>query len=183
MKKVLCLILTGLLLTGCVNSEEKIGVETAIKYVDGYFSKIVVEIPKITSTKPGAIALNEKMIEEVVKDTYGYAAELSNNGCENGVEVKYDYLIKDNIIAIYIVGNEGNVCGLAQSGDGVDEYNYFYNLDTDKELTLIEALPLLGYTKDDLKQFNLNSFEDLNDGCSNYVIKNGKGKLTFEYCM
>ena len=151
------------------------------------------QVPVIISTKTGAKTLNEKMIKTAMETQHelGYAlgfceGDMSNSSnensaqaCKKGLPLKSDYEIKNGIIAIYM--NSKATVWYA-SGSGKLTYNYFYDIKNDKELTMKEALPLMGYTVEDLKQQNVSSFEQLEtDTVTYYTIENGKGKITVYY--
>lgn len=152
--------------------------------------EIYSEIPVIMSTKPGAKIINEK-IATIVKDvqyTMGkregscsqYNSDFSGN-CARNEELTSGVIAKNNVVAIYMHARAGFS---NSSGDGTMEYNYFYDVKNDKELTLIEALPMLGYTTADLAKFDVSSFEELTANYSRaYLsIKDGKTEIIFYDC-
>lgn len=166
--------------------EEKIDVVDGVSYSDSYYDgKIKVTIPKFTGSSSNLEKLNKQMAEDILKDAYGGAVALAGDFGDygkDGFTTDYEYVEKNNIIAIYATtrANGGKYPG---SGDGVKRYNYFYDIKNDKVLTLVEALLLLGYTNQDLKKFDLDTFEDLTTkGYSHYVIEDGVGIIRFIDC-
>lgn len=153
-----------------------------INYIDSYYKQIKVTIPEINSNATNAKKLNKQMSEEILKDTYRCAATIETYGEYDDFGSKdyiidYEYIIKNNIIVIYATNTYGDL--RMGSGDGVYRYNYFYDIEKDRILSWGEALPLIGYTKDDLTKLEVTSFEEIDTGCSYYEIKNGTGTLKY----
>lgn len=149
-----------------------------------YIDRINVKIPMITSLKQGAVNLNKKIAGEVLKDTYNYIDGYNSNFISENetVDTTYKFEIKNDVIAIYVT-TIGYRSGFPGSGDGNCEYNYFYDIKNDKELSISQALPLMGYTIADLTEFNIDSFKQLDtDGISYYRIFDGKSEIVFHDC-
>lgn len=159
-----------------------------IEFTDSYYGKIKVTIPQIIGGGSNSITLNKQIASEVLKSTYSYVNYLANDDFsgygKDGATVVYDTIIKNDIVAIYIESKTIDTgVGYPGSGDGVSRFNYFYNIKHDEEMSLDEALPMLGYTNDDLKKFNVNSFKELTTkGYTNFIIKNGVGTIDFTDC-
>lgn len=155
--------------------------------------EVIEEMPMIISSKPGALEVNRKIVEFAIgteKTLTSHKTECDNHSyyvddildspyCKNTVPLKGDYEIKNNIVAIYM---DAEAVFWNASGSGRLTNNFFYDIKNDKELTMKEALPLMGYTVEDLKQQNVTSFEQLEtDTVTYYTIENGKGKITVYY--
>lgn len=153
-------------------------------------AEVYSQIPVIMSTKPGATTINEK-IATVVKDVQYLMGEREGScsmynsddsgNCARNEKLTSGVIAKNNVIAIYMYARAGFS---NSSGDGTMEYNYFYDVKNDKELTLVQALPLLGYTTADLAKFDVSSFEELTANYSRaYLsIKDGKAEIIFYDC-
>ena len=96
--------------------------------------------------------LNKKMLNEVLKSTY-YKAIITdsiakgNDGLawgKDGFTVKYNYYTKNNIVAIYINIIENSSESFPGSGDGVNHFNYFYDINNDKELSFDDGVNKMG---------------------------------------
>lgn len=92
--------------------------------------KIKVKLPKIVNGGINANKLNKDILNEVLSGTY-----IDDEMLEITYETNYDYLIKEDIIAIYVVTKTN----ANQSGDGYIRYNYFYDIKNDKNLELSEV--------------------------------------------
>lgn len=199
--KILFSALAIMLLVGCdfknketkdndTTPKENVTVETYTETSLSTGNLLPVSAPQITSIKSGAKAINKKMLEKIILNAASISSSYDlcqteqnsdkqneNYDCEKSY-IKYDYEIKNDIIAIDI---ETVHSYWPASGDGHFNDNYFYDIKNDKELSLKEALPLMGYTINDLKQLNYTSFDQLVETeCSDakYIIKNGKGTIS-----
>lgn len=164
--------------------EEKVEVVNGVSYKDSYYEKIKVTIPKFTGSSSNVEKLNKQMAEEILKDTYGGAVQLARGSDygKDGFTTNYEFVEKNGVIAIYATTKSNNE-GYPGSGDGVKRYNYFYDTKNDKILTLVEALPLMGYGSADLNKLGVSDFSELTTkGYAHYVIEKGVGTIRFIDC-
>lgn len=144
--------------------EEKISVVDAHTY-EYQECNVIETLPKIISEKENIKNLNEKMIND--------GRNISEVHCINKIPsdgktiVKYDYLIKDNIIFIDIYPSEAI---MGKSGGWNKQY--IYDITSDKELTVLDAA----------KKFDKNYIDNKDyQECSYFKIDSVTNEITFEY--
>jgi len=167
-------------------------IESEYNYNSGEFEEYPIEIklPKISIEKTVAKEINEKIVINGIRESFKHHESfisMTNEGLVDDYEgtiTRYDYEIKNDVIAIYIITIGKNGSEYPGSGTLERTVNYFYDMKNDKELTIVEALPLMGYTVNDLKEFNITKFSELTEGDStaDYKITNGKGEIIFHDC-
>ena len=138
-----------------------------------------IAIPQIINGGEKAVELNKKIASEILAKTY------SMTEVGSGVIVSYDSKLVNNIVVIYATAVYDN---WPASGNGTFTFNYFYDIEKDKELEMYEVLPLIGYTVSDIQKLGASSFNDFKDTSSNnsepkYVnylkIKDGKMEIIY----
>ena len=167
------------------NIQEEVKVLDVAQYTDDYYRMFKVTLPMITSSKANAMKLNKKILDEVLPRTYGpvvaYALdedlEEYERNASKGWITDYAYVIKNDVIAIYVKASvpEGGKA-IAASGDGLYQYNYFYDISNDKILTIGEAAKLM-----EIKDLDTaTSYKELDNesSCSYMIIENGKTTIT-----
>ena len=164
--------------------ERNIEVITAVNYVDEYYKKFYIKLPKITGNSETIVKLNNKILNEILPKTYSNPichAEMEDGCMDKGSSVDYKYLIKDNIVIIYIYSYVPTGGKLApQSGNGLLNYNYFYDITNDKMLSLAEATDRLKIKDLD----GASSSKDLLDECSWMIVENNDVKINYnEGCV
>ena len=133
-----------------------------------------VKLPKIVNGTLDAEKLNKKMLADASKnvaDAVKCREELYPCFGE-GLTTSYEYLIKNNVLAIYIYEStpSGNI-GVGTSGNGLDKSIYFYNIKTGKIIDKISEAARLMEIKD---LGEVKNYSDLdNCGTIDYSIKNG----------
>ena len=113
-----------------------------------------IKMPKITGDTNTINSLNKKMLEDLYKPLLSYNEEYEydywNLEDENNLGVfyigTYKYVIKNNVV---IIVAKVKVASWNASGNGVNTYIYTYDANTDKEVSLSEALVKMGYTDAD----------------------------------
>lgn len=164
------------------NNENTIDVMPAVEYEyspKAIFDKTAKEslfkitLPKIVNGKGNAEILNSKMLEESSKSITNAticAVQLSDYCYKDGLTVNYEYLIKNDIIAIYIYSTTpNNSSNFPGSSNGTFKYIYFYNYKTD---TIIDKYSEIA------KIFNLKdigtakNYEELDTSCIDFSITN-----------
>lgn len=164
------------------NSTDNISVMTAVEYEyspKAIFDKTVkdslfkITLPKIVNGKGNAEILNSKMLEESSKSITNatICSVQSSDYCfKDGLTVNYEYINKNNILAIYIYSTTPNTSNnFSDSGDGTFKYIYFYNYKTDSiiykysEIAKIFNLKDIGTAK---------NYEELDTSCIDFSITN-----------
>ena len=153
-------------------SSNTISVLDAVNYTDSYYKLFKVKLPKIVGTNSQIISkLNDTILNEVLPRTYGHAvchAVMGNDCMNKGSTVDYNYIIKNNIVAIYIYSSvPDGAKAMPASGGGLFHYNYFYDITNDKTLSLGEAAEKMNIT--DIG--GASTYNDLNNVCSSMIIK------------
>ncbi len=146
---------------------EAISIADAVNYTDGYYNIFNVKLPKIVGKNSKNISkLNDTILNEVLPSTYGHVAchAILDNECMNeGSTVDYRYIIKNNVVAIYVYSSVPNGAkAVPATGDGLFKYNYFYDIKNDKILTFDEAAIKMGIT--------LNYDRDIENACHYMTI-------------
>ena len=146
---------------------EAISIADAVNYTDGYYNIFNVKLPKIVGKNSKNISkLNDTILNEVLPSTYGHVAchTILDNECMNeGSTVDYRYIIKNNVVAIYVYSSAPNGAkAVPATGDGLFKYNYFYDIKNDKILTFDEAAIKMGIT--------LNYDRDIENACHYMTI-------------
>lgn len=148
------------------NVNYNISVEDSVNYIDSYYKKFSVKLPKIIGETDKINEINTKILNDILPRTYDYPICYTENPdycVDKGTSVDYKYIIKDDILIIYIYASvpEGGHA-VPASGDGLIHKNYFYDIKNDSLLTLSEAAEKLNITDLD----GANSYDDLIDNCS-----------------
>ena len=161
-------------------NEKEVKVEVATEYeyefndYDNGDTLFKVKLPKIVNGTLDAEKLNKKMLADASKnvaDAVKCREELYPCFGE-GLTTSYEYLIKNNVLAIYIYEStpSGNI-GVGTSGNGLDKSIYFYNIKTGKIIDKISEAARLMEIKD---LGEVKNYSDLdNCGTIDYSIKNG----------
>jgi len=137
-----------------------------------------VTLPKINGNTKTIQTLNKQILNEALPRTYGYVTCRQNmQSCMNkGATIDYGYVIKNQVVALDVrstIPEDG--VPVPASGGGLFEYNYFYDITSDKLLKLGEAAQKMGITDLD----GAKSYDDLNNSFSYMKIENGQAKITF----
>ena len=103
----------------------------------------------------------------------------------NQIKVTFDYknIIKNNILVIYIYSSipEGG-SGSPQSGGGLQEFSYYYDIVNDKILKLLEAASKLSLNLNVLTTLDgtsINSYDELENNHYMITIDNNDLELKF----
>lgn len=153
-------------------NDNNISVENSVDYVDEYYKLFNVKLPKIVGNTKKIDELNNKILNDILPRTYSHSichAMMEDNCMNKGSSVDYKYLIKDNIVIIYIYSfvPDGGT-SVPASGGGLFFYNYFYDIENDNILNISEAAEKLGIKDLD----GANTYDDLINGCSSIIIEN-----------
>ena len=113
-----------------------------------------IKVPKITGDTNNINSLNKRILEDLYKPLLSYNKEYEydhwNLEDEDNLGVfytgTYKYVIKNNVV---IIVAKVKVASWNASGNGVNTYIYTYDANTDKEVSLSEALIKMGYTDAD----------------------------------
>ena len=161
-------------------SNDTISVLDAVNYTDDYYKLFKVKLPKIVGANSQVLSkLNDTILNEVLPRTYGHAvchAEMEDDCMNKGSTVDYSYIVKNNVVAIYIYSSvPDGANAMPASGNGLFYYNYFYDITNDKSLSLGEAAERMNITDID----GANTYSDLNNVCSSMIIKGDT--ITIDY--
>ncbi len=141
-----------------------------------------VKLPKIVNGTLDAEKLNKKMLTDTLKNE-AHAVENNsdkNNSCYyEGHTTTYEYLTKNNVLAIYIYSDD--TCNFPGSGNGTYKSIYFYNIKTGK---IIDKMSEAGRLMEAEVHGVTKNYDDLDDFCTDYSIKNGVLSFTtLDYCV
>lgn len=176
-------------------SNDKVNVVDAVNTISKYFvtdsrNKIKIVIPKIIGGGDNSEKLNKKILDDIIsiimRPIDGECNTDENHiGCESGdiadINVKYKSLVKNDIVSILVIVE---LYPWVASGDGIFEYNYFYDVKNDKIITATEALEKDGYTDERyLKEITECYDEDHNEiKCTlDHIKKQINGLDTCDY--
>ncbi len=146
------------------NQKNDVEVVEAVNYT---YEKLKVKLPKIQNGGTNAEKLNKKILNEIVPVTYSraqYNDDVIEYG-KDGFTVKYDKVIKNNIIAIYVSIIENSGSEYQGTGDGIVRFNYFYDIKNDKELNFDDGVKKMGIEEYVIDNFLLGDL---------LLIENGK---------
>ena len=163
--------------------KKEITVVDAVNYVDGYDKLFKVRLPKVVGNTDTIETLNKKILDEVLPRTYFYSVAHASvpESFNKGTEMEYKYLIKDDILVIYIYTTipEGSAV-TGGSGKPEIEASYYYDIQKDKILSVSDAAEKLELDIDEIETKEgqkISSYSDLEDNNIEIVIYNDVLKL------
>ena len=160
--------------TAILTNDTNVGsitVEDAVNYTDSYYSMFKVKLPKVTGNTKAIQELNQKILNEVLPRTYSEVIShaMIPETLDKGSTYDYQYLIKNDILLIYIKCSAPAGSTLSNS---LPDFAYYYDIANDKILTISEAASKTGLISAE------NTPEDLNRYI--IIIENNELKLQFE---
>lgn len=168
------------------NIESKdISVVDAVNYSDGYYNLFKIKLPKINGNTKTIAELNAKILNDVLPRTYsdvvGHAT--IEEAMDKGAFYDYKYIIKNNILIIYIYSSvpEGGSL-MPTTGGGLEHCSYYYDIVNDKILTISEVANKLSLNLSGLKTLegtDIKSYSKLEENGYIITINNNDLKLEF----
>lgn len=140
------------------------------------------KLPKIVGNTTTIDELNKKMLDEMLPSAISEVAihESMPEVLNKGARYNYEYIIKSNILVIYIYSSipEGGT-GLPKSGAFMN--SYYYDIAKDKILSLGEAAKVLGLKLDGISSRDgkmLETYDEL-DESNDYIIGIEENEVKF----
>ena len=127
-------------------------------------NKLSVRLPRINGTTDVLNELNSKILNDNLPVSYTYATcpgDLGEGCLANGMKIDYQYAIKNNVVVLYVFNKK-----VSDANDYVVDHitnNYFYDIENDKVISLIEAA----------QKMKLKNNELLKDNVPYYITING----------
>ena len=137
---------------------KEISVVDAVNYTDGYYDLFKVKLPRIVGNTETIEKLNSKILNEVLPLTYDDVVCHATTENEQTIAMSkgsihdYTYIIKDNILIIYIYSTvpEGGT-KIETTEDGLIQHSYYYDITNDKILSIDEVANKLKLSLEGLK--------------------------------
>ena len=116
-----------------------------------------IKVPTITGNTNNIKALNKKILENLFNYVLSYNEAYKDDGWSNedseypGIFYRgeYKYIIKNNVIILVTKIHDSS---WASTGDGFYKEVYAYDIDSDQEIKLYDALVKMGYTDADFQK-------------------------------
>lgn len=148
------------------NEADNISVADAVNYSDGYYQLFKVKLPKIVGNTKTIDELNAKILNEVLPKTYSDVAAHTEvkSAMDKGSMYDYKYIIKNNILIIYIyssVPEGGSV--IPATGGGLESISYYYDITNDKILSIGEAAKALGLSLNGIEAYDGTEIKAYNE--------------------
>lgn len=166
-----------------------VSVVDALNYSDGYYKLFKVKLPRIVGNTDTIEKLNLKILNEVLPLTYAdvashaMTADTENISMDKGSIYDYTYVIKNNILIIYIystVPEGGSTIPATEAG--LNRNTYYYDIINDEILTIGDVASKLKLSLDGLTTTegkSINSYNELEKNGYIITIINNELKLEF----
>lgn len=171
-----------------------ISVEDAVNYKDGYYNLFNIRLPRIIGNTNTVSELNKKILNNVLRRTYqdfamhALTKDEKLTVFDKGAIYDYKYIIKDDILIIYVYSYkpEGSSNYFPASGNGTNEFNFYYDIINDKELSTSQVAKKLNISLNSITKYTdekVNSYEELDDSNYNFImrIEQNEIKLVSEF--
>ena len=136
-----------------------------------------IKVPTITGNTNNIKVLNKKILENLFSYVLSYNEAYKDDGWDNedreypGIFYRgeYKYIIKNNVIILVTKIHDSS---WATTGDGFYKEIYVYDIDSDQEIKLYDALVKIGYTDADFQKLadKGQCYELTADGNDEYEI-------------
>jgi len=169
---------------------KEISVVDAVNYIDGYYNLFKVRLPRIVGNSETVDELNEKILNESLRRTTGdpvcHALTEKDNpvAMDKGSIHDYKYIIKDNILIIYIYSSvpDGGT-DIPATGGGLWYSSYCYDISNDKIISTGEAAKILNLSLDNVKAYNgttITTYDELDNNDYNFVMKIDENEIILD---
>ena len=151
-----------------------------------------IKVPTITGNTNNIKALNKKILENLFNYVLSYNEAYKDDGWSNedreypGIFYRgeYKYIIKNNVIILVTKIHDSS---WASTGDGFYKEVYAYDIDSDQEIKLYDALVKMGYTDADFQKLadegecyepNADGTDEHKVACTIDIVKEELGEGT-----